>query len=489
MGITVRLHRWLYEWIDRTIRSTLTKCFGEITKKLEEAMTFRDRTDAGRQLAMRLGSYANREDIVVLGIPRGGVSVAFEVALALNVPLDIFLSRKLGVPGHEELAFGAIAANDGRYLDKRVIEATGISEQQIERVTQDVKNTLQQRALLYRGSRPPLKVAGRTIILVDDGIATGASVYAAINALRQMKPAKLVLAVPVAPASTCVWLRPEVDELVCVHAPEEFYAVGQFYESFPQVEDVEVQDLLRRAESVAYEKSDPSRKGRQSDVTIDLDNIRLEGTLNIPNSPKGIVLFAHGSGSSRHSPRNRYVAQVLQAEGFATLLFDLLTGQEEAVDRQTAEFRFDIELLAKRLVGATQWITRHPAIRTLPVGYFGASTGAAAAVVAAARLPGLVMAVVSRGGRPDLAGEALGIVRAPVLLIIGGKDEIVIGLNRQALNTLRCRNKQLVIIPGATHLFEEAGALEQVAQLAATWFSRTLALDRANPTSRAVNVS
>jgi len=242
-------------------------------------------------------------------------------------------------------------------------------------------------------------------------------------------------------------------------------------------------------ETVAYEKSDPSRKGRQSDVTIDLDNIRLEGTLNIPNSPKGIVLFAHGSGSSRHSPRNRYVAQVLQAEGFATLLFDLLTGQEEAVDRQTAEFRFDIELLAKRLVGATQWITRHPAIRTLPVGYFGASTGAAAAVVAAARLPGLVMAVVSRGGRPDLAGEALGIVRAPVLLIIGGKDEIVIGLNRQALNNLRCRNKQLVIIPGATHLFEEAGALEQVAQLAATWFSRTLALDRANPTSRAVNVS
>ena len=435
-------------------------------------MTFRDRIDAGRQLAMRLGSYANRDDLIVLGIPRGGVTVAFEVARALNVPLDIFLSRKLGVPGHEELAFGAIAAGDGRYLDKQVIEATGISEQQIEQVTQDVKNTLQQRALLYRGNRPSLEVKGRTVILVDDGIATGASVYAAISALRQMKPAKLVLAVPVAPASTCAWLRSEVDQLVCVHAPAEFYAVGQFYEFFPQVEDVEVQDLLWRAGSAAYKgsRSDHSWNESQGDVTIDLNDVRLEGTLSIPNSPKGIVLFAHGSGSSRHSVRNRYVAQVLQTEGFATLLFDLLTSEEESVDRQTAEFRFDIELLAKRLIGVTQWIKRHPATRTLAIGYFGASTGAAAALVAAARLPGLVTAIVSRGGRPDLAGEALGLVRASVLLIVGGKDEMVIGLNRQAHNRLQCRNKQLVIVPGETHLFEVAGTLEQVAQIAADWF-------------------
>ena len=213
-------------------------------------------------------------------------------------------------------------------------------------------------------------------------------------------------------------------------------------------------------------------------VTIDLENVRLEGTLNLPDSAKGIVLFAHGSGSSRHSPRNRYVAQVLQAEGFATLLFDLLTSQEESVDRETAELRFDIELLAKRLVDVTQWVTRHPTARTLPIGYFGASTGAAAALVAASRLPGLVTAVVSRGGRPDLAGEALGIVRASVLLIVGGKDEIVVGLNRQALNKLQCRNKQLVIIPGATHLFEESGALEQAAHLAATWFTHTFVSER-----------
>src|SRR6185437_15349365 len=295
-------------------------------------MIFKNRIDAGRQLATRLSSYANWQDIVVLGIPRGGVTVAFEVAQALHAPLDIFLSRKLGVPGHEELAFGAIAAGDGRYLDKQVIEAMGISDQQIERVTQDVKSTLQQRALLYRGNRPPVDVVGKTIILIDDGIATGASVYAAISALQQMKPAKLVLAVPVAPASTCAWLRREVDQLICVYAPEQFYAVGQFYEFFPQVTDDEVQELLRRASLPATKNSrvESSLDGSQSEVLIDLGDVQLGGTLSIPPNPKGIVLFAHGSGSSRRSPRNQYAAEVLQAQGFATLLFDLLTREEES---------------------------------------------------------------------------------------------------------------------------------------------------------------
>jgi len=210
-------------------------------------MMFTDRLDAGRQLAKRLMNYANRDDVIVLGIPRGGVTVAFEVAQALNAPLDVFLSRKLGVPGHEELAFGAIAAGDGRYLDREVIEAAGISEQQIERVTQDVQSTLHQRDLLYRGNRPPPQLAGRTVILVDDGIATGASVYAAISAIRLIKPTDLVLAIPVAPDSTCAWLRAEVNQLVCVYAPEQFSAVGQFYESFAQVSDNEVQNLLREA--------------------------------------------------------------------------------------------------------------------------------------------------------------------------------------------------------------------------------------------------
>jgi putative phosphoribosyl transferase len=441
-------------------------------------MIFTSREDAGRQLARRLEAYGNRKDAIVLGIPRGGVTVAFEVAQALHLPLDIFLSRKLGVPGQEELAFGAIAAGDGRFLDQQVIRAAGISPQEIERVTQEVKQTLQQRAFLYRGNRPSLQIQGRTIILVDDGIATGASIYAAINALQHMHAKKLVVAVPVAPASTCAWLRTQVDQLICLYEPEEFYAVGQFYRSFSQVSDKEVTDSLRRAgqfsphivSAVAL-----TREAGEHEVSIDLRNARLEGTLSLPRDPKGIVLFAHGSGSSRKSPRNRYVAGALQSHGIATLLFDLLTREEELVDRQSGELRFDIGLLAERLIAVTRWVSQQPATSDLPVGYFGASTGAAAAIVAAAQLPELIAAVVSRGGRPDLAGQALGMVRAPVLLIVGGNDEMVISLNRQTFRRLQCSDKRLVIIPGAAHLFEESGALEHVARVAADWFAHYLA--------------
>jgi dienelactone hydrolase len=216
-------------------------------------------------------------------------------------------------------------------------------------------------------------------------------------------------------------------------------------------------------------------------VRIPVDRITLEGDLVVPDAGRGLVLFAHGSGSSRHSPRNRYVAQVLQQAGLATLLMDLLTIDEEALDAQTAELRFDIELLACRLVGATNWISSQPQMAQLPIGYFGASTGAAAALVAAAELPDLVAAVVSRGGRPDLAGKALRRVVAPTLLIVGGEDLRVLELNWIALAELR-GPKKLEIIPGATHLFEGKGALESVAQFAKNWL--LLYLFRANQRAR-----
>jgi putative phosphoribosyl transferase len=204
------------------------------------------------------------------------------------------------------------------------------------------------------------------------------------------------------------------------------------------------------------------------------NNITLEGNLNIPENPRGVVLFAHGSGSSRHSPRNQFVARVLHEAGFATLLIDLLTADEEEQDRLTGHLRFNIDLLSQRVVGATNWLTVNPATANLKIGYFGASTGAAAALVAAAEHPLTVGAVVSRGGRPDLAGSALTAVQAPTLLIVGSKDTQVIELNRMALSLLK-GEKQIEIIPGATHLFEEPGALERVAQLASQWFTRYLA--------------
>ena len=213
--------------------------------------------------------------------------------------------------------------------------------------------------------------------------------------------------------------------------------------------------------------------GEERLVRVAAGPVTLEGNLSLPERARGIVLFAHGSGSSRHSPRNRYVARVLDEAKLATLLVDLLTPDEEAVDLRTAHLRFDIRLLAGRLVGVTDWLTQYPDTRELRIGYFGASTGAAAALVAAARRPDAVGAIVSRGGRPDLAGPALARVRAPTLLIVGGNDFEVVELNRRALALLRCE-KQLEIVPGATHLFEEPGALEEVARLAREWFERYL---------------
>jgi putative phosphoribosyl transferase len=201
--------------------------------------------------------------------------------------------------------------------------------------------------------------------------------------------------------------------------------------------------------------------------------VALEGDLVVPEGARGVVLFAHGSGSSRHSPRNRFVAAALREGGLATLLVDLLTPEEEEEDLTTLRLRFDIGLLAERLVGATDWLAQQAETRGLKVGYFGASTGGGAALVAAAERPEPVGAVVSRGGRPDLAGPALGLVRAPTLLIVGGNDLPVISLNRDALARLSCE-KHLEVVPGASHLFEEPGALEQVARLARDWFGRHL---------------
>jgi putative phosphoribosyl transferase len=209
--------------------------------------------------------------------------------------------------------------------------------------------------------------------------------------------------------------------------------------------------------------------GLERDVQLRASGVEIQGTFAVPPEPVGVVLFAHGSGSGRFSSRNRFVADVLRQGALATLLVDLLTSEEDAVDQLTREFRFDIPRLADRLIGAIDWLGEQPEAATLPVGLFGASTGGGAALIASARRPDRVRAVVSRGGRPDLAGDALPAVRAPTLLIVGGDDLSVIELNRQAMARMRTR-VDLEIVPGATHLFEEPGTLEHVARLAREWF-------------------
>jgi putative phosphoribosyl transferase len=265
----------------------------------------------------------------------------------------------------------------------------------------------------------------------------------------------------------------DAGESVCVQTPREFLAVGQVYAEFPQVANDEVIACLEcaatppsaaRAGSVrAASTDDPP--ARSEEVELSAGAVRLPGYLAGPDNPQGIVVFAHGSGSSRHSPRNRYVADVLNAAGLATLLFDLLTPEEE-LHRANV---FDIGLLARRLAGVTGWLRAQPRAARAAIGYFGASTGAAAALWAAAEPGAGIAAVVSRGGRPDLARSRLPAVTAPTLLIVGGHDEVVLDLNRRAQSEMRCEN-HLAVVPGATHLFAEPGTLAAAAGLARDWF-------------------
>lgn len=441
-------------------------------------MVFKDREEAGRRLAERLQEL-RRENPIVLGLPRGGVPVAYEVARALKAPLDVTIARKLGAPGQPELGMGAIAPGGVRVLNEEAIRMLGIREAEIDAIAAEEEQELDRRLRRFRGDRPAPEIRERTVILVDDGLATGVTAKAAIRAVRKEGPRRIIFAVPVCASDTAQALAQEVDDLLCLESPPYFGAVGLWYQDFNQTSDDEVLTLLERARK-EIAGAGPEEKttreansGKAQSVTVIAGRIQIQGDLRIPNGARGTVLFAHGSGSSRFSPRNKFVADVLYRAGLATLLIDLLTPKEESIDRVTAAFRFNIGLLAERLVDTTDWVARQPETGSLGIGYFGSSTGAAAALIAAARRPDRVGAVVSRGGRPDLAGPALRALRAPTLLLVGENDPQVIRLNKEAMARMTALTA-LRIIPGATHLFEEPGALEQVAHLVADWFVRHL---------------
>jgi putative phosphoribosyl transferase len=431
-------------------------------------LVFPDRVDAGRQLAVRL-EYLRDQDVVVLGLPRGGVPVAFEVAEALDAPLDIIVVRKLGVPFQPELAMGAIGEGGARVLNADVLLATGVSDEDLAAVEQQARDQLAARVARLRRGRDPVDLTGRVAVIVDDGIATGSTARVACEVARQLGAARVVLAVPVAPADT-IRTFPEADEAVCLTAPRMFMAVGYHYRDFSPTTDDEVIALLdaaaRRMQGVRATGALPDC---DVDVEIPVGAVSLQGHLFLPEPAAGVVVFAHGSGSGRHSPRNRFVAEVLQRAGLGTLLLDLLSPDEE---RNRANV-FDIELLASRLAAATRWLGARPDSASCRVGYFGASTGAGAALWAAAEPGSTIAAVVSRGGRPDLAGPRLSQVAAPTLLIVGGADDMVLELNRRAQAQLHCPSS-LAVVPGATHLFEEPGTLAKAAGLARDWFTRYL---------------
>ena len=518
-------------------------------------MSFLDRSDAGRRLADRMLRLRDA-DVVVLGLPRGGVPVAAEVARALGAPLDVILVRKLGVPVQPELGMGAIGEGGIRIINSEVVAIAHVTDAEIAAVEKRERAELDRRARRFRGDRRRTPLAGRTAIIIDDGIATGSTARAACQVARAQGAVRVVLAVPVAPPSARTALAADADEVICLETPVHFLAIGEWYRDFSQTSDQEVVSLLRRAAGEggpapagvhplpadgadapgppasgadvpvpgplvggadvpapglpaggadvpvpgppaggadvpapgprgggdvpipgrpAGGRTGPPAPGqtvgsRDGEVVIATGPVRLAGHLSTPGGETGIVVFAHGSGSSRHSPRNRFVADVLADAGLGTLLFDLLTAEEE----RAREKVFDIGLLAGRLRAATRWLRGQPGLAAARIGYFGASTGAAAALLAAAGPDAGVAAVVSRGGRPDLAIPRLAEVRAPTLLIVGALDDMVLRMNREAQKYLRCEN-HLAVVPGASHLFEEPGTLERAASLARDWFTGHLA--------------
>jgi putative phosphoribosyl transferase len=443
-------------------------------------MPFADRSDAGRRLATRL-QHLRDEDVVVLGLPRGGVPVAFEVAKALGAPLDVIVVRKLGLPFQPELAMGAIGEGDARVVDRDLVRRALVSERELRAVEARERAELERRVRRFRGDRAAVSLAGRTVIVVDDGIATGATARAACQVARARGAGRVVLAVPVGSPDSVDELEAsdDIDEVVCLEPHTLFMGIGGFYVDFTQTRDEQVIDLLTQAAAGAEATPSPRTATADpsvcdEDVDVTAGPVRLAGHLTVPREAIGAVVFAHGSGSSRHSPRNRSVAARLNEAGMATLLFDLLTPDEES-DRANV---FDIDLLARRLTDVTAWLRSQPEVAGLPVGYFGASTGAAAALAAAAEPGAGVAAVVCRGGRPDLAEGRLRHVMASTLLIVGAADDVVLALNRKAHALLGAPDKRLAIVAGATHLFEEPGTLAEVAALACRWFVGHFAPER-----------
>lgn len=414
---------------------------------------FTDRTAAGTMLAATL-AHLRSTDPLVLGLPRGGVPVAAEVARALSADLDVLVVRKIGAPGQPEYAIGAVGEDGIVVLDRRAAQAAGADDAWLARTNARLRAEVDERVRRFRGDHPMPNVHGRTVIVVDDGLATGSTAQAAVAVLRSLDAGRIVLAVPVGARDTVERLQGLADEVVCLEQPEWFGAVGAHYEDFDQVSDDRVIDILTTYRA--------RRSARDDEVRIPITaHLALPGHCTVPRDAIGIACFAHGSGSSRHSPRNQFVARTLNERGIGTLLFDLLT-DDESLDRHNV---FDIELLAERLEAAIDWVRAEPSLNGLPVALFGASTGAAAALVAAARRPEDVRAVVSRGGRPDLAGHWLSQVQAPTLLVVGGHDWQVLELNRDAAAHMRCE-VSIEIVPGATHLFEDPGTLQQAANLA-----------------------
>jgi putative phosphoribosyl transferase len=420
-------------------------------------MYFKNRQQAGVVLANTLFSKFKNKKPIVVAIPRGGVPVAEPIANLFDAPLTIIASKKIGAPSNPEYGIGAVSEDGQIWMDYQSIGTTNFDQSEIDQSVEDAISEMKRQTNVFRHALRPVEFRGSSVILVDDGLATGATMLAAIRSLKARGVKEIVVAVPVASEEAVTLIKAEATQVISAYTPQFFMAVGKWYDDFTQVTDDEVINLLMSSNFKSNQES------KSKEVVIDTDRIRLNGDLTEPKNCKAWIIFAHGSGSSRKSPRNIEVAKSLNDAGFGTFLFDLLTEEESRVRSNV----FDIDLLAKRLQLATHWLRGRPEWKRKPIGYFGASTGAGAALQACALYEPNIFAVVSRGGRPDLAKELIQ-VKCPTLLIVGGDDGQVIDLNEFANKQIP--TSKMVIIPHAGHLFEEPGTLEKVMITAREWF-------------------
>jgi putative phosphoribosyl transferase len=443
---------------------------------------YADRAEAGRAVATALGALCDitrHRDVIVLGLPRGGIPVARAVADALGAPLEAIVARKLGVPGLSEVAFGAIAEGRRKVVEDSVWWYLGLPRRVVAPIVDRERRELVRRTRLYRAGAPLPEIRGRTVVLVDDGLASGATLRATALAVRRHRPTRVIAAVPVASSMHCDDVRATVDDLVTAARPEPFGTVSAWYEDFAPVSDAQVLRLLGRsceAHVVASEGSPDPTEEHEITIPVGQDGRgergRLIGDLGLPNGhAAGLVILAHGGGSSRNSYRNRYLAGRLRQGGWATLRIDLLLEHEQADDDVTGDARFDIVRIARRLQCATEWAARARVSGGEGIVLFGASTGAAAALVVAATRPDLVSGVASRGGRVDLAGPSLPAVCVPVLMVVGGADLDTLARTRASVPRLPGRTR-LAVIRGAGHTFEEPGALGAVGEHVVNWLGR-----------------
>lgn len=424
------------------------------------SLPFTDRSEAGRRLAERVRPHAV-DDPLVLALPRGGVPVGAELARRLDAEFDVLVVRKIGLPGRPELGVGAIA-EDGRVLfDDLALARMRVPRQALSGTVDAERAELDRRRRVYRGERPPPRIAGRDCVVVDDGVATGGTARAALRMVRQAGPAQLVLAVPVASREAIAMLGEEADAVVVLGVPDNFRAVGEWYRDFDQLSDGHVTAIMSEV------GRSHSRPGTARGVRVRAGDVYLDGDLTLPAVLRGAAVLAFGE--ARGDPRWRAIASVLQRSGYATLMLDLLVGDE----RSSVGGGAATEVLGERLSSAVTWLRRATDAASEPVGVLGSGAAAPAALVTAARRPGDVAGVVVHGGRIDLAEPALPQVRAPVLVLLESRDSFVRELGEWARGRMGGPT-DLKVMSGAEELLRGAKEWRRVAVETQDWFDRYL---------------